>query len=101
MTPAAAECGAGGTVTSTCVSFAGLDLMLMVPPASQTIDRQIVNPRPLPFGLVVKTGSSTRDKCSGAIPDPPSVMTITTPSSPMLGADSHPTASDRLPRGRS
>src|SRR5436309_4089397 len=73
--------GAGGTVTSTRVPLPSSDWMLIVPPASQMIDRQIVNPRPLPFGLVVKNGSRTRERCSGAIPDPPSVMTITTPSS--------------------
>ena len=39
--------------------------MAMVPPASQTIDRQIVSPRPLPSALVVKKGSRTREQVLG------------------------------------
>ena len=85
--------GAGGTVTSTCVPLPGSDWMLMVPPAPRLIDRQIVNPRPLPFGLVVKKGSSTsrqvlwRDSRSTVGDDDHH------PLVPMLGADSHPTVS--------
>src|SRR5262249_18822194 len=67
-----------GIVTSTRVPLPGSLSMARVPPASHTIDRQIVSPRPLPFGLVVKKGSSTRWRFSPAIPHPVSAIVMVT-----------------------
>src|SRR5258706_15603194 len=77
-------CGteANGMATSTRVPLPSRLWRLMLPPASQRIERQIVSPRPLPSALVVKTGSGTLGSFSGALPHPGSPIEIFTPSRP-------------------
>ena len=53
-----------------------------VPSTSQRTERQIDRPRPLPCGLVVKKGSSTRGRCSAGIPHPVSAIEISMLRSP-------------------
>src|SRR5262245_31395846 len=59
---------AQGTVTRTRVPLPSSLFTFSVPPISHRIERQIERPSPLPLVLVVKNGSNTRGRSSGAIP---------------------------------
>src|SRR4030095_3738798 len=73
----AAVCATGNTI-SICVPAPGLLRTTMLPSTSQTMERQIERPRPLPPGFVVKNGSSTRARCCGAMPYPESTTDSST-----------------------
>ena len=79
--------GAQGTVTRTRVPLRSSLWTSSVPPTSHRIERQMERPRPLPLVLVVKNGSKTRGRSSGAIPQPLSATVIAMRPGSRLNAD--------------
>src|SRR5439155_25194847 len=65
-----------GSLMSTVVPMSISLVNCTVPPCCSTICFTVGSPRPVPKLLVLNSGSNTRDKTSGAIPGPVSLMVM-------------------------